>query len=57
MRFARTAFVIMEITIPALMGAAYGVGAGIASILLILCCAFDMALKEAIDEEGKEKQS
>lgn len=46
MRFARTVFVIMEITIPALMGAAYGVGAGIASVLLILCCAFDIALQK-----------
>ena len=57
MRFARTVFVILETCIPALLGAAYGAGAGIAAVILILCCAFDMALKQAIDEEKKEKWS
>jgi len=48
--------VIAELLIPVLLGAKYGIGAGVACSFMFLCFALDIALKEMIDKE-KEKES
>lgn len=53
--FVRMIVVICEIAIPALLGAKYGIGAGVAAIFMIILCAMDGAIKELIDEEKEQK--
>lgn len=55
MAIIRMIVVLCEIGLPVLLGAKYGIGAGVAAIFLIILCAIDQATKELIDEEKGRK--
>ena len=55
MAIFRMIVVFCEIGLPVLLGAKYGIGAGVAAIFMILLCAIDQATKELVDEEKGQK--
>ena len=55
MAIARMIFIVLELTIPVLLGAKYGIGAGVMAVLLMMAVCSEIALKEIIDAEKENK--
>lgn len=55
MEIIRMIAVLCEIGLPVLLCVKYGIGAGMAAIVMIILCAIDQAAKELIDEEKGKK--